>query len=539
VNILADITTKNSGNKVSVRVIKADSSIRPKEASTQINDPQLSDTSSNEYIDPPYDPELLLKLPEQNNILQALLDAYMTNITGFGYSFKYTIDMESQEIEESMKEQAKKEWVMLSLLYDNCSYDKTFTQITKSMIRDRENIGWGTIEVIPRGDGKPGGFEWVPAHTIRLTKVHPDIQTIPIVVVGIDGKQLKVSYAKRFRRFVQIRDNERVWFKEFGDPRRMSARTGKFEVELDDNGNEVRTEIPPEEEATSLIYFPIEVSYTPYGVPRWLGNILSVTGSRKSEELNFAYFSKGKHIPMAILVKNGSLTQSSIDELQSYANKLDGVENAHGYLILEAEGFDAGEGFDENSSPVDIKLQPLTQVIQHDALFQEYDNNNRDKIRASFRLPPIYTGESKDYTRATADTARAIAEEQVFNPEREAIAHKFNRLINAAYGIKYCQMYFKSPNLSNKIELAQAVQVYAKAGALTPNMLIGAVSELLGEEFEYIQEEWGNIPLQLSIEMLRANTLKVEPKGSKNQKPSFTDDSSEGGSEDDDTTSTD
>ena len=41
--------------------------------------------------------------------------------------------------------------------------------------------------------------------------------------------------------------------------------------------------------------------------------------------------------------------------------------------------------------------------------------NNRDKIRSAFRLHPIYTGESQDYTRATADTARQVTEEQVFH----------------------------------------------------------------------------------------------------------------------------
>jgi PBSX family phage portal protein len=523
-------TIARSGG-VSVRFIKADTSVRPVGTPVQMPDPQEELQESEGIIDPPYDPNIFLKMPEQNNILTPLIDAYVTNIPGFGYSFRYTIDMESQEIDEAMKTRAKEEWVQLQMFYDNCHYDKTFTNLTKAVIRDRETIGWGTLEVIPRGDGRPGTFEWVPAQTVRITKLHPDVQMIPIMAIGLDGKEIRITYAKRFRRFVQVKDNNKVWFKEFGDPRRMSAKTGKYEFEdqiSDGKVTKIKTEIPPDEEATSIMYFPIETSYTPYGIPRWLGNVLSVTGSRKSEELNYNYFSKGKHVPMAIIVKNGSLTNSSIGQLEAYSKQIEGVDNAHGYLVIEAEGFDDGDGFGENQAPVDIKLQPLTQVIQHDALFQEYDKACRDKTRAAFRLPPIYTGESKDYTRATADTARAIAEEQIFNPEREELAHKFNRLINAAYDIRYCKMYFKGPNLSNKLELAQAVNVYAKAGALTPNMLIGAVSELLGEEFEYIQEDWGNVPVALAIEMIRANTLKVEGKGTKEQDPSFVEDPKEG-----------
>lgn len=505
-------------NRVGVRVVKAD---KPTGGSGQLTDPFADVYETNGLIEPPYTPLDFAKMPETSNMLQPLIDAYKTNIVGFGYSFKYNIDMESQDIDQAMKDRAKKEWMALDMFYGYCNFDQTFVEVNKKMIDDRERIGWGCIEVIPRGNGLPGGFEYIPAHTIRMSKVNPDVQQIPVMAVGVDGKQVKITFAKRFRKFCQIRevDDNRVWFKEFGDPRRMDKLTGKFEIEMDGAGKPVTTTILPENEATSLMYFPIHVPYSPYGVPRWLGNLLSILGSRKSEELNYNYFSKGKHIPMAILVKNGMLTKSSIDELKNYSNQLSGVDNAHGYLIIEAEGFDQGEGFDEKAGPpVDIKLQPLTQVIQHDALFGEYDSRNRDKIRSSFRLPPIYTGESKDYTRATADTARAIAEEQIFNPEREELAHKYNRSINSATGIRYVELYFKGPNLTNKVELAQAVDIYAKAGALTPNMLIQAVSELLGLEFEPIIDAWGNVPMPLSIEFIRAG-VKIPEKGEKIEVP--------------------
>ncbi len=528
-------------NKIKAIVIKAD---KPNLASGQIPDPFEGLYETEGLLEPPYDPLTFARLPEMNNILTPLIDAYKTNIAGFGYSFRYKIDMESPDIDASIKDRAKKEWIALENFYQNCNFDKSFTKIVQDMIDDRERIGYGFIEVIPKGDNLPGGLEYVPAHTIRISKLHPDIQMIPVAAVGIDGKKITITYARRFRRFCQIRENEKIWFKEFGDPRKMDKNTGRFEVELGPNGEEIKTEVLPENEATSLIYFPIHCPYTPYGVPRWIGNILSIYGSRSSEELNYNYFRRGKHIPMAILVKNGTLTQSSIDELKSYATNLEGTENAHGYLILEAESFDNQEDVFEESGrgPVDIKLQPLTQVIQHDALFQDYDKNNRNKIRSAFRLPPIYTGDSEDYTRATADTARAIAEEQIFNPEREEIANKFNRLINTAFGIRYVEMYLKGPNLTNKLELAQAVNVYWKAGALTPNMLIGAVSELLGQEFEPIQEEWGNKPINLTIAELERGVKVPEAKGNKTapkasgqasdakstgSKPSFTDNSAE------------
>ncbi len=521
-------------NRVGVRVIKAESAGRV--GSSQLVDPFKDLYETQGLIEPPFPLLDLAKLPESNNALQAFIDAYKTNIPGFGYSFRYTIDMESKEIDESIKKRAKEEWVFLENFYKYCNFDTSFTELMKQVIDNRERVGFGFLEVIPKGNGKPGGFELVPAHTIRMSKPHKDVQRIAASAVDIDGKKMTVTYAKKFRRFCQTNENDNtmVWFKEFGDPRRMSSKTGEYEVEKDEAGVEVRKEIPPEDEATSLIMFSIPSTYTPYGIPRWLGNLLSVQGSRSSEELNYNYFKKGKHVPMAIIVKNGLLTSSSIEKLEEYSTKISGVDNAHSYLIIEAEGYDSEGGFESNQQTnVDVKLQPLTQALQHDGLFQEYDKNNRDKIRASFRLPPIYTGESKDYTRATADTARSIAEEQIFEPDRCSLSDKINRVINQAFGIRYVELYFKGPNLTNKLELAQAVGVYNKTGALTPNMLMGAISELLHQDFEPILEDWGNTPLAITLAKLQAKAKEDEEddttgtegtKKTSSTEPTYTDD---------------
>ncbi len=513
--------------KIAARIIKQDKVIEYK-GSSQISDPFSEIYSSEGLLEPPYNPLYLAQLGETSNILRPLIDAYKTNITGFGYSFRWLIDMESEEIAEEIRERAKKEWLALEFFYNHCNFDQTFTSLTKKFIADRETIGWGCLEVIPRGDGKPGGFEYIPAHTIRLTKLDPQPQRIPITTIGINGEPVRITYTKKFRRFCQMTEENgrRVWFKEFGDPRRLSKTTGKFEYEM---GGE---KIPPEDLANSIIYDAISVSYTPYGIPRWMGTLIGTLGSRKAEELNLRYFTQGKHIPMAVLVKNGSLTESSVETLQEYANQMRGVENSHGFLVLEADASsDELDTFDGKApSTVDIKLQPLTQILQQDALFQEYDKSNRDKMRASLRLPPVYTGETRDYTRATADTARSIAEEQIFNPERIELAEKFNKLLNFHLNIRYVGLYFKSPDLSNKKELAEALNPYIRAGALTPNMLISSVSDLLGIEFEQIREDWGNKPLQLAIEEIRRG-VDVGSSAGKKKAPSVVDHSIKVGEE--------
>ena len=137
--------------------------------------------------------------------------------------------------------------------------------------------------------------------------------------------------------------------------------------------------------------------------------------------------------------------------------------------------------------------------MEKDGLFQEYCKNNRDKIRSAFRLHPIYTGESQDYTRATADTARQVTEEQVFQPERDDIAFMFNNTLKRILLIKSVSMKFVAPTISDKAEIAKAVSPYVMAGAATPNMLIDALGDLLGKSFEPFEGEWADKPMQLLL----------------------------------------
>ena len=305
---------------------------------------------------------------------------------------------------------------------------------------------------------------------------------------------------KKFRKFVQIVDNEKVFFKEFGDPRILNCQTGEYD---DDT--------PPDDKASSIIFFNIYCPYTSYGLPRYIGQLLNIQGNRKAEELNYTYFMDGRHMPMAIIVENGKLTEDSINTI----SEKKGDKARHKYLILEAEGLenDVQIGDDEEKSKVSIRLEKLAEMLEKDGLFQDYCKNNRDKIRSAFRLHPIYTGESQDYTRATADTARQITEEQVFQPERDEIAFTFNNILKRAFMIKNVSMKFVAPTISDKAEIAKAVSPYVMAGAATPNMLVDALGDLLGKSFEPFEGEWADKPMQIllkEMEMQNTNQLKEE-----------------------------
>lgn len=467
--------------------------------------------SGDGLIEPPYDLQTLSRMREQSNALNPMVDAYKTNIAGFGYKLQYNIDMNSEEIDESIKTKAKEDWDKLANFYQYCNFDKSFGEIIQEVIGDREYIGFGIMEILENFKGEPVGFEYLPAHTFKIGKLDPNPQEVTLETISPDGKSISLTFMRRFRKFRQEVDNEVVWFKEFGDPRKMDKTTGEFERVADPENNIEAFEVAPDNQAAAVIMFPIHTPYSVYGMPRWIGNLVDMQGSRRASELNYRYFQKGRHVPLAILVKNGTLTESSNHVIQEHVNNVQGVEGAFGYLVLEVTGFEEDEEDLTNSKPAktDIDIKPLIDTLQTDGLFQEYDQSNRDKLREAMRLAPIYTGASKDYTRATADVAKSITEEQVFQPERRRIAERINRLVNQALGVRYVDMVLNGPDITNKRDLAETVGIYSKMGAITPNMVNQLVSNLIGVEFEPIKADWADLPLQVVLELVKQGQIKI------------------------------
>ena len=499
---------------VRARVIKADEedpNTLKEPGSKGLDNPTGETDADAGLIEPPYDLLIFAQMRENNNSLTPMIDAYKTNIAGFGYKLKYIVDMNSKDVDESIKTQAKEDWVRLENFYKYCNFDKSFTSLLQESVSDREYIGFGALEILQNPKGEPAGFEFLPAHTLKISKPDPIPQVVKLDAIGLDGKSLTISFQKKFRKFRQMVENDQVWFKEFGDPRKMDKTNGRFETAADSATNTEAYVVEPGNEASALLLFSNSVPYTVYGLPRWLGNIIDMQGSRRASELNYRYFQKGRHCPLAILVKNGSLTESSLAVIKGYVNNVQGVEGAFSYLVLEAIGYDDEEE-DPNSTKItktDIELKPLTETLQTDGLFQAYDQANIDKLRQAMRLPPIYTGASKDYTRATADVAKAITEEQVFQPERQKLADRFNRLVNQALGIKYVEMVLNGPDITNKKDLADTIEVYNKVGGITPNMINQAVSNLLGVEIEPIKEAWADLPIAVVLELVKQNQIKI------------------------------
>ncbi len=154
-------------------------------------------------LTPPYDPETLCRLFEHSNSLRPNVDAYATNIDGFGHRLDPAIDLEAENADERVAESlylealatedddseptsvetspgeiaarikalerlAQVEKSKLGAFFDSCCYDYSFVELRRRSRQDLEVTGNAYWEVLRNGKGDIARLVHVPSYTVRL-----------------------------------------------------------------------------------------------------------------------------------------------------------------------------------------------------------------------------------------------------------------------------------------------------------------------------------------------------------------------------------
>jgi PBSX family phage portal protein len=492
------------------------SSTTPERSTRPQDDPLTQMIVSGMIVEPPFDLLTLSMLPEHSSELNQCIEAMEVGVAGFGWRLEPRINLDKAD--EATVRAANKERTRLINFFEYASIEDDYNTVRTKMVCDNEAIGAMYLEVIRDIKGGIQGWEHVPAAQVRLGRQTDEMIEIetPILELQEDGsvKVVKIKRYKRFRLFLQQRHIRRsnlstvtsrrhTWYKELGDPRYIDNKTGK-EIKEPEEIERARKE---NRLANELIFLRQYTSRSPYGLPRYIGNLLSIFGDRAAEEINFITF-KNNNIPsLAVLVSNGQLTEGTVKRIESFVEaQIQGSDNYSKMLIIEAESFMEGE--DGGHMKLDIK--PLTREQHKDAMFQKYSSNNRDSTRRAFRLPPILVGRSEDYTRATAETSRRLADEQVFSPERYRWDKFINRRIFPAMGIRFWEFKSNSPNTTDNQELVKLLGTAEKTGGMTPRIARQALSDVLGKTLPDFPDDFDpDIPF--SLLMAEAVKNKAEP----------------------------
>lgn len=481
-------------------------------------------------VEPPYNPKTLIRIWENSGALNQNIEAYATNIDGLGHHLEPVFDFDHPEVRkqvqeamwvkmdaqagpddpvpempteedvnkmlDDLKRRSRMERVRLENFLNSCNPDGSFVSLRRLTRQHEEITGNAYWEVLRNKVQRPARFVLVPPTNLRMTALDDKstrvVDRMPAGPLGF----VEIVQHRFFRRFAQVIGQATVWFKEYGDPRVVSRATGRVYRNMEDFEKAAQKGDQP---ATEILQFKVPRPGEAYGVPRWIGNLLAVLGSRASDEVNYDYFDNKAIPPLALLVAGGQLGKDAVTRIETYIrDNIKGRQNFHKILIIEAIPTKEQQLAGETAIPK-LDFQPLTEVQQGDALFLKYDERNIDKIGSSFRLPRLMRGDVRDFNRATAIASMRFAEEQVFQPEREEFDAVFNRKIMPALGISLWKFRSNTHRTRDPETIAYIAEALVRRGILTPNEGRALASDVLGQTYDPIPEFWAKQPLMLTM----------------------------------------
>lgn len=490
------------GNK---HILKATIISVRKDSTAAIVEDQFSHSSFHEkVIRPPLNQTELAVLSEFSSELEQVTDAMEIGIHGFGGRLIERFDKkQAKKFKSAIKEE--KQWLDALIHYPNPK--QTWKKLMKSTRGDIEKTGNAWWELVPSPIHKKrySCINKLDAGTMFFTKVDKRLSRKKLKYVDDSLNIRSKSFTVRFRRIIQIIGNKKVWFKEFGDPRVIDRRNGEVIAQSVKSfktlSEEKQKKFPKKIWANEIYHHSLETSRrTPYGMPRFTGNIIAVKGSRSADETNIIT-QQNNHVPsMVITVAGGQLTGGSVTRIQEFVDtQIKGDSNYSKFLIIE------GESSHDSLSPggsLKVDVKPLTEGQIQDELWQSYDKNNASKIRRSFRLAPIMVGETTGLNRATAQASERLAEKYVFNPEREDFDDCVNQIL-MQQEFRFWRWKTNSPNVTNDEDLVKILAQGEKTGGLTPRIARILLEDILNRKLPPMPEKTDefdpDIPFSLSL----------------------------------------
>lgn len=412
-------------------------------------------------LEPTYKPGTLFQLVTANNVLSQCVEAMEVNVDGTGHSIeKVGGDTPDDDAEKAI----------LNDFFREPYPGRSMLEIRRAHRRDLESTGNSYLEVIRNAEDEIMMMNNVDAINMRLIRLDDPVPVERLVTRA--GKEVKVKVRTRERRFVQLVNGKKVYFKEFGASRDLNRDTGEWAT---------TTRLDIDKRASEILHFTgSKEPLSPYGVPRWINQLPSILGSRKAEEHNLEFFDAGGLPPILVIVQGGTLGTEVKDDLK---NHLNGVGGKHRASVVEATS--TSGSIDGAGGAVNVRVERFGSERQSDAMFQLYDKACEDHVRCAFRLPPLFIGKASDFSFATAYTAYMVAEAQVFYPERDEFDIVINTNIVKGLGVanyRYRSLPMTLVDVNNQLK---ALELILTAKIAPGDLIIKAMNEITGLEMTY------------------------------------------------------
>lgn len=462
------------------------------------SDPWGSSSLELEPLTPPYDPMNMIQLCEESVSLGSCIEAMEVNISGLPARLVSLSSWQGEELEEA---ESEKLWIKNRLGRLNRS--GSLTALRRDIRRNMEKTGNAYVEVIRHAaSGRILRLNHIDSFQMRLTPQEEQFTVrrdlFPEQMPDKTMEYLEISDLYRFRRYVQAVTTSSssgfstqknpygyIYFKEFGDPRVMEKKTGRYLSEEEvQNYNGTGLPMPEYAKATEIFHFG-KSDRSPYGIPRWVTATMAVLGTRSAESANKNTVDNNGVPSVAITATGGRLTDGSLQRIAQFVEThAAGNANYSTMLVLEAES----EYETDEANSARISIQPLADSQVREMLFKEYIESSDSRVEQSFRIPPLFLGKVGSYNKSTAEISRRITDEQVFAPERDEEDWFFNNVVFANWGVKYWKFVTITPSITDDSLIIQMVTALERTGAMTPSLARTIAGRAIGEVLDYDAE---------------------------------------------------
>lgn len=427
------MSDSDTEGNVSVTVSKmgAGDAMSKARETTQLDERHIA-TGRGWGIRPPYPPEVLAAFSELNETHAAAIRKKARWEAGYGFDLVPHSSVDPDEASDDQRDDVDDFWYGSGSKWQTGPEHTpatTPTEVLELARMDYHMIGWCALEILVSPDGTPTGLAHVPATTVRVRKTEKETD---------DGDTIATSG----HGYVQRRHGQRRYFAEAGDRYVDEDDPSDRRVFVDKVNGDVAygsAEGLDNDPANELIFIPNPSPIaTYYGIPDWISAMETLAMDQAAKRYNKDKLEHFGISHFAVIVKGGTLTEDSKDELREMLEDLE--DNPHRATLLEVEKLQEDvDDLDlqgEGGSGIEVELRPLAGENAGEMDYETLRTEAEQDIAKVHQVPPILYNRPGQSNRSNSkEQVREFAEEVIAPEQQKFEARLYEILHKRAMGV--------------------------------------------------------------------------------------------------------
>jgi len=401
--------------------------------------------------------------------------------------------LDKKEYDEAKKNLAafKLEKERLQNWLDSATDESILLDIIENFWADYEAFGNGNLEIRRDDNDEVAKIGHIPSLRLKV-----------------------VQGGEKFAYFATPNQINPEYFKRFGDPRHLNAKTGEWREwkgSIDDDDFDAGKDWGDDEANEVLRYLCYNSRDMNYGIPVWYSALADMIGAIESRDFMLKFFTE-KAVPMyAVLLEGGSWSDETIATIQNFFRReLNG--NYHATLALEVP---------ENGK---ITFEQISQEPRWWPFILKYRDTVRDIIVSVHGLTPSLVGviETAHLGGGDGSAQMEMVKTAEIKPRQEKLEWLMNqKLIKDGMGLSHVMIKFDEIDVKDESATVQSVNTLYSSPqrpAITTNearemLRLAPVDAEWADELLLQDPQFGLLPISQISEAVRNQAKSAQIAG--------------------------